>query len=542
MAGVSEVTGAAGQEVHIPDLSAVWARLRDQVLDRIETIAQALNAAQDGSLDDELRQLAHRNAHMLSGSAGTFGFHLASGHAKHLEALFDEPLPFDAARLAHALDDLGALRAEIDSDDDAPVVADTAIRLFLLHHDKELCRVVETLTRARGLSCVTATESMSALDLLGDATPDVALIELDAAAEAADLIGELGARYARLPIVAIVSSASVIDRVGAVRAGARGFLPNSLDAAELVEAAVTIVGESLPDEGRVLAVDDDPAILAAIESLLRPTGLRVTTLSDPHRFWHSLEETAPDLVILDLDMPEINGTDLCRLLRADPRWKTLPVLFLTGSADADGVQEIFSAGADDYVSKPVVGPELLTRVTNRLERVRMLRSLADTDPLTGLANRRKLEQQWDRFRRLADRYNQPLSFAILDLDKFKRVNDSHGHAVGDAVLQGLGQMLNERFRANDIAARWGGEEMAVAMYGMTRSDGVLRLAETEDAFFSRVFETPSGESLQVHFSGGVVEYGRDGVELHDLYCRADEILYSVKASGGARVLSVPPSA
>jgi len=84
----------------------------------------------------------------------------------------------------------------------------------------------------------------------------------------------------------------------------------------------------------------------------------------------------------------------------------------------------------------------------------MLRTLAETDPLTGLANRRKLEGEWDRLRRSANRYGQPISFALLDLDNFKQVNDRHGHAIGDSVLQGLGQLLLERFRSNDIAARW----------------------------------------------------------------------------------------
>jgi len=535
-AGPTATGGDLAAQNH--DLSAVWARLRDQVLERIETIAQALDAVRDGVIDDELRALAHRNAHMLSGSAGTFGFHAASEHARRLEHLFESSLPYDPERLTRADADLASLRAELGADDEvATASADVAMQLFLLHGDEELCRAVEKVAAARDIACVTASDVAGALRLLEESTPDVGLIELGRSAAAFDVMVELAARDARLPIIAILSSASFTDRVGAVRAGARGFLPNNLDAVELVDLAVTTVTKPRADQGRVLAVDDDPAILAAVESLLRPTGLRVTTLADPRQFWHTLEETTPDLVILDLDMPEFSGTDICRLLRVDPRWKTLPVLFLTASADAGAVQALFSAGADDYVSKPVVGPELVTRVTNRLERVRMLRSLADTDPLTGLANRRKLEHEWERLRRGADRYHQPISFAILDLDKFKQVNDRHGHAVGDAVLQGLGQMLLERFRTSDVAARWGGEEMAVAMYGMTRSDGVLRLSETEDAFFARAFETPSGEPLHVHFSAGVAEYGRDGLELHDLYRRADEVLYSAKASGGARVLS-----
>jgi len=121
---------------------------------------------------------------------------------------------------------------------------------------------------------------------------------------------------------------------------------------------------------RVLCVDDDAELLQAVRALLEAQRLEVHTLSDPLHFWSRLGEVRPDLVVLDVEMPYVNGIELCRVVRADPRWRTLPVLFLTARTEPETVYRVFAAGADDYVGKPLIGPELITRIRNRLERAR----------------------------------------------------------------------------------------------------------------------------------------------------------------------------
>ena len=133
-----------------------------------------------------------------------------------------------------------------------------------------------------------------------------------------------------------------------------------------------------PAQARVMVVDDDPQMLEIVRSLLEPWGLKVTTLANPQQFWPILEATSPDLLILDIQMPEINGIDLCQIVRNDSHWGDLPILFLTAHTDSDTINQVFSVGADDFVSKPIVGPELVTRIINRLERIRSLqRAIAD---------------------------------------------------------------------------------------------------------------------------------------------------------------------
>ncbi len=252
-----------------------------------------------------------------------------------------------------------------------------------------------------------------------------------------------------------------------------------------------------------LSADMMVEVLAALHGLFQESPLQLHTRSDPKDFWAALAETAPHLLLLDLDMPEIGGLDLCRLLRADACWQALPVL---------------------------------TRITNRLDRVRLFREVAETDPLTKLANRRKFETEVERLRAMSARYHQPLSFAILDLDRFKLVNDEHGHPMGDRVLVGLADLLSATFRSEDVIARWGGEEFAVAMYGMSRDDGVARVASARDAFGSLRFPTPDGPPRRVTFSGGVAQFDLDGSDLHEVYRKANEALFIAKEAGRERVL------
>jgi len=295
-------------------------------------------------------------------------------------------------------------------------------------------------------------------------------------------------------------------------------------------------------ESKVLAVDDDPVVLAALKALLEPKQIRMITLDEPLRFWEILEQISPNLLILDVEMPHLNGIELCRVVRDDPRWSGMPIIFLTMCRDTETVQRVFAAGADDFVGKPVVGPELLTRIRNRLEHARLYRTFVETDPLTGVANRRKSTTMMNQLIRLASRIHQPFSFAMLDLDNFKQINDTHGHAVGDQVLRKLGTVMLRIFRGEDVVARWGGEEFAVGMFGMRQQDAVRRMTGMLDAFRKESFTTPAEVEFHVTFSAGIAQYPEDGVELESLYRAADKALYQAKKGGRSRVYVTERSA
>ncbi len=214
------------------------------------------------------------------------------------------------------------------------------------------------------------------------------------------------------------------------------------------------------------------------------------------------------------------------------------MLFFSAHTDAETLHQVFAAGADDYVQKPIVPPELIARVMNRLERNLMGRKLSETDGLTGIKNRRKSGQELTRMLHLAERHKQPFCLMLLDLDKFKQVNDQHGHDAGDRVLSLVGELLKQNFRSEDVVGRWGGEEFVVGLYGTTKDRGVARLTAFLENLRQHTFTDADHHEFHVTFSAGVAEYPQDGTDLQALYRAADTILYQAKAAGRNRVLPV----
>lgn len=193
-------------------------------------------------------------------------------------------------------------------------------------------------------------------------------LEDDRHCEPADAVTASSQEPPELMVVA--GADQEIDRVEVARRGGRGFLARSLEPSDTIAAALDLRERVRIHGTRVLVVDDDAIVLSLLESVLTEADIGVTTCQDPGHFWQRLGEVCPDLVLLDFEMPGISGPDLCRTLRNETRWAALPVVFLTARTDAESVRAVFDAGADDYLSKPFVGPEVIARIANRLERVR----------------------------------------------------------------------------------------------------------------------------------------------------------------------------
>lgn len=272
-------------------------------------------------------------------------------------------------------------------------------------------------------------------------------------------------------------------------------------------------------DATVMIVDDDPAILDILRTLLSPWGLKVCTLDRPSQFLEVLANTKPDLLVLDVEIPEIRGIELCQQIRNDPQWGDLPILFLTAHTDAKTLDQVFSAGADDFVSKPIVAPELVTRILNRLERSRLLQELADLDPLTGVANRRKSTQQLKQLLETPDHY--PVCLAVLTLNNLKRINRQYGHAAGDQVLAAVGEQLQQFLPKPTIIGHWGGTEFVIGMAQTPKSEGLQRLSELLQNLHQRSILKLDGVPFRITGSIGVAQSPDDGTDLRSLYQLAD---------------------
>jgi diguanylate cyclase (GGDEF)-like protein len=288
-------------------------------------------------------------------------------------------------------------------------------------------------------------------------------------------------------------------------------------------------------EGRkILVVDDEPMVSRGLTTLLEKRGMTVTAVNDPLRFWTVLDETKPNLILLDLEMPRISGTELCRVVRSDPRWSELPVIFLSGYTDQASVQRVFAAGADDYVGKPFVPAELMMRIENRLTGVKARRAPVETDPLTGLPIAHKATEQIDRFLRLARRKSDPYSIAAIQIDAFASLANTFGRGTGDVVLRTIGELLPKSFRAEDIVGWWGGPDFTVGMYGSTKEHAAIKLTQVCSKIGNQTFLSEGGQRVNVSCSAGVAQYQSDGDTVPALREEALKALEQVRSTGGIR--------
>jgi diguanylate cyclase (GGDEF)-like protein len=539
---------AGGEEKLRVALAGMWEQFRGSLSDQVSVLEDAAVAALSGDLAPEPRDRARSEAHKLAGSLGTFGLARGSDIAREVESWFASGVGADPVEILRLSDLVVALRGCFDAGPTSGLIAapgPTDIEApapFLLLVDEDPVMVDELRREAllRGLDLLAVDGADSARELLAARRPEAVLLDLagSGAQDAFELMRELRARLPPVPVVVLTSADTFTDRVEAARLGGRGFLRKPIAPADVLLAVGEVIDRARAGEVTVLAVDDDRPILAALSALLTSEGRRVVTLDEPLQFWETLKETSPDLVVLDVDMPQVSGVEMCQVMRADPQWSRLPVVFLTGSTDAASVESIFAAGADDYVSKPLVGPELTTRIANRLERSRLLRRMAEIDPLTGVANRRTSGDAMERLLAMGERLGQPVVAAMVDVDGVRSLNDRFGYGAGDEVLAGVGDLLLRSFAGDEVVGRWAGPEFLVGMFGMTRADGVQRLAEVLEELRSLRFSEDRGESFGATFTAGVAQYPDDGVDLRSLYRAADSALRRAKEGGGDRVVPV----
>ncbi|MBC7792135.1 MAG: diguanylate cyclase [Clostridia bacterium] len=410
--------------------------------------------------------------------------------------------------------------------------------VFALTCNLELVRDLTTQGRDLGYAVVHVRESNELIERARVRVPSAVLIDMQD--RSPEMMLRTMAAMRTLPgtenstAALLESAAGPVPEAIATHAGASLRLPNGTNV-DVIAAAVGRLIASRPQQTRVLVVDDDPTFGQLVLAVLGPRGIAARHLTDPTKIFDTLEELNPDLVLLDMMMPQAHGLEVCKQIRANGKWRHLSVLFLTGQSDIEQRIAGFRAGADDYLVKPVVNEELLARVEVRVERAKLMRDRADRDALTGLALRRAFIQQLEARIGESKRFKRPLSLALINLDHFKKINDQYGHLVGDHVLAAMGQLLGTRLRTEDLRGRWGGEELVLGLPNTPAPMAREVLSRLLDELVHTPFKTDDGRQFEVSFSAGVAAYGEDGETTESLLRVADTRLYAAKQAGRKRV-------
>lgn len=292
----------------------------------------------------------------------------------------------------------------------------------------------------------------------------------------------------------------------------------------------------------VLLVDDDPITRLAVCAALEEWGFMPVVAEDGHQaLKHLAEKHPPHLLIIDWSMPGMTGPELCTTIRQRSDGQFFYILMLTGKEGSEAIVEAMEAGADDFVSKPFDHRVLKVRIAAGSRIVRLeqtLNQLASRDALTQCWNRRMIDELLQNSILESRRKNSNLSLMVLDIDHFKKINDSYGHSIGDIALKHLVSVLNNNLREYDQVGRYGGEEFVVVLpnTGIEEAWGIAERVRSavqfQPAFINRDLSIPLTISI------GLAQCHHDEKEdPHHLFQRADEALYNAKAAGRNRIIT-----
>ncbi|MBI5633969.1 MAG: diguanylate cyclase [Nitrospirae bacterium] len=506
-----------------------------------------------GSLDRDVwdaikaGQAAHL-LHTLAGTAGTFGFAAVRAAARNLEArlrasIKDGGVPSGSMRaefseLSGALKtacgvaEVSAVAPQVNAQAPFPVQPENDI-VFVVDRDPIFIDSLALQLRCYGYQVAAFGSFAELTDALKISTPLLIIIDLSflqARHEGANSVAELQKRR-ELPIPTVFLSDRIDfkSRMEAVRAGGNAFFVKPLDVGRLVDSLDILTTRKPPVPFRILIVDDEPLLADYHATVLRQAGMKAAVVIDPEQTLESLIDFRPELILMDVYMPGCSGMELAKLIRQDETYVDIPIVYLSSETDVSLQLAAMGRGGDDFLTKPIQPAHLIASVTLRADRYRTLRSFMLYDGLTGLLNHTRTKEQLDVEVSRVSRQKAELSFALIDIDHFKTVNDRYGHPVGDQVLKSLSRLLKQRLRATDIVGRFGGEEFAVILTdtdGQTAHKILNQLRED----FGRILHASRQGEFSVTFSCGIAcpEPGRTGAVLIG---EADKALYAAKRAG-----------
>jgi len=338
-----------------------------------------------------------------------------------------------------------------------------------------------------------------------------------------------------MPLVVYTSNDTIDSRLGAVRAGAVDYLVKPLDIADLVRVLDNVTQRTVSEPFRVLIIDDDLTMATHTQLVLQGAGMETYVITKPLTILDALSEISPELILLDIYMPETNGKEIAAVIRQSEEYAGIPIVFLSSESDKDKQLSALKLGGDDFLTKPIRPSHLISSVTFRASRFRELRTFMARDSMTGLYNHTTTKQLLETEFARTHRSGGELSLVSIDIDLFKQVNDTHGHAVGDRVIKVLARLLRQRLRGADIVGRMGGEEFSVVLPQTSAEEAKSVFEQIHRDFGDIVFHGDKERQFSVTISIGIAAY-QDGDTAVTLSDEADKALYIAKNSGRDQIV------
>lgn len=525
-----------------------------QLADKAQRLLQPSDSMEQlGHLQDLRDQL-----HKLAGSAGTFGFKELGEQARLLEQqaqqwlnslelqrkgldAFVDGVQMLAGSSEHsAQEKLAAAPLELPR----PTSLEDDSRLVYILEDEE--SVGESIRRTLSTFGYQACHFICSADLDAALTrqlPDALIVDVNlgnARQNGLEYASSLQARLPQaLPLLVLTTQNDFDTQLQAARLGAVGFFSKPVDAAKLESRLERCFAQQGGAPYRVLIVDDDYELTSHYRLVLSGANMLVEVVNEPSRLFEAIARFSPEVLLLDVNMPGCSGSELAQMIRFNDDWIRIPIIYLSAETDIGLQMNALLKAGDDFVTKPISDKSLIATVFARAQRARLLSNALSRDSLTGLLKHADIKEQVAIEQERALRTGRPVSAVMLDIDHFKKVNDSYGHGVGDNVIRALANLLKQRLRRVDSLGRYGGEEF-LAVLPECSGDQALQVLDEIRQQFSRISFSSEVGDFSVSLSAGVASCAE--LEAAALIELADKALYSAKRSGRNQVCLADPPA
>lgn len=333
-----------------------------------------------------------------------------------------------------------------------------------------------------------------------------------------------------LPLGVFTAENLELTEVERIYVGASVVVPHPVHADQLHEGIDALLTMTHAVRPRVLAIDDDEILCRFVSSVLEGERVETQTCTNPSLALEKIDEFKPDVVLLDVMMPGLTGFEVCRMIREQPELKELPVVFLTSKTSPESRSAAFSVGANDFVTKPVLAPELINRVTNQLNESSLKRQSRTRDPETGVMNGDVIMAQAKLLLEDHQEIGAPMSLALLQMDEYDHLSLVQGQFAARQAAKRFGELLQQRFRSEDLRGRWsdGGYVLILANCDRDLAAHTIQLLQDD---FSRLEFPGTAFSFTTTFSAGVADCERDGRKLEEIIKAAHRRMKAVMQAG-----------
>lgn len=538
-------------------LASEMAKLRNVYLERIPgelgEISMLAGKLTGHESDHSILENLHHRLHKLAGSGGTFGLPKLGEQSRALEltvkSWMSGEVLADNASLGKFIVTVAELSSSLSAPDTsaAPEVADMILpaniegrnNLWLVDDDVELGLELQRLLKQFGYDIRLFSRLSDVETAAKTEEPDVLIMDIDFPEEGADSSVEMSVRPTfkamHCPLLFISAQGSFAARIRAARLGARGFLLKPLEVPKLVDQIERIAESKEIAAYRVLIVDDDETLSAHYRLVLMSAGMDVEILNQPEKIIERASAFHPELILMDMNMPDYSGQELAMVLRQHEKWVGLPIIYLSAESDIDEQIKAMGKGADDFLTKPISDTRLIAAVTVRAARARQMSDLISRDGLTGLIKHSRIKEILEIELARAKRNGSALSTVMVDIDHFKKVNDTYGHPTGDRVIRAIAHLIKQRLRKSDIVGRYGGEEFVVVLPECDANTAHEILNDIRERFASLVFHHEKTEFRCTMSAGVACLLHYPQANSAELLAKADEALYTAKQSGRNQV-------